>query len=164
MTISLTLNSLAGIILGCSENSKKKVWITLVPRSNGQTNRSVKTDGKWKVRQVVVLRIIFTAKSDSVIVGGSDVVRIEGGSNWGEITSDEKLTRTFMTLDGGTISGEKMNWGESVIMQVHVNVDGCKNEREFRRIATRVCVDGINVDVEETEKKVNDSVSVKCDM
>ena len=92
-------------------------------------------------------------RRDYGVTVGTTPVTVRGSSKiWSEITSDEKLERSFMNLDGETWVSSRLKWADCCVMQVYIECEGCKNEEEFIENVLYVNVEGVEVDVRKRNK------------
>ena len=129
-------------------HGKVSAWVTLVERSNGETCRSVKIDGKneYTSLPVVELRYLIqnTGFSEIVIkeqIFGVDASTRRRGEEWKEINWDERFHKILMNIDGSLRIPRHANdfvlcrlkLYESVIVVVHIQAKGCSTLSKFQQ-------------------------------
>ena len=129
-------------------HGKVSAWVTLVERSNGETCRSVKIDGKneYTSLPVVELRYLIqnTGYSEIVIkeqIFGVDASTRRRGEEWKEINWDERFHKILMNIDGSHRIPRhakdfvlcRLKLYESVIVVVHIQAKGCSTLSKFQQ-------------------------------
>lgn len=129
---------------------KVSAWVSMVERSNGETCRSVKVEGKVEYTSLPVVELRYliqnTGCSDLIIkenVFSVDASTRRRGEEWTEINWDDRFQKTLINLDGSPWSQQlendfvlcRLRLYESVIVVVHVNAKGCSTMTKFQRRA-----------------------------
>ena len=133
-------------------------WVSLVERSNGETNRAVLQENKkYKALPIVLLRVLIQNTTAQVVTLNDQLVSVDSNCasipSFVEVRSDPRLTKVYKDLSGklfktmGHENSVTLRMFESVIMEVNVHCQHCPTETKFlhyaKRMSLTVGVDGI---------------------
>ncbi|GMI20016.1 hypothetical protein TeGR_g9576 [Tetraparma gracilis] len=134
-----------------------RAWAFLVRRSNSQTTRAVqlKARGGHKPMQVVELRVLVqnAGAPGRVRLDGSQRVMLAaaGGGAFCEITTDRRMKKKVTGADGralpatsqlpGGAPGASLPLHGCLLLQAHLNVQGCRDEAEFEGRAAELSLE-----------------------
>jgi len=148
-----------------SASNFPSAWVSLVTRSNGETNRAVlQADQQYKAMPIVLLRVLIQNTTAKQITIRDQLITVEVHSSFCpsfiEVRSDPRLGKSYFSLSGKVYNKVQPDRSivlkifESVILQVHVHATNCGNEAKFhvaaKKMSLMLDVDGeqTNVDIE----------------
>ncbi|GMH61741.1 hypothetical protein TrRE_jg4990 [Triparma retinervis] len=149
--------------MGSSLSPSPTAWVTMVERSNGETNRAVLQENKqYKALPVVLMRVLIQNTTAQVLTVNDQLVSVESNNasipSFVEVRSDPRLTKVYKDLSGkpykkvGQDDSVSLRMFESVIMEVNLHCQHCPNETRFLQYAKRmnliVGIDGTRTVVE----------------